>query len=218
MFDTIVTHLVRRGLRGVWVAGDSARDPAHGPGCGPAVWAANHHSWWDPFVLTALSDRPAVLMRQDNLDKFRFARAIGAFGTREPRRGLDHLRQGRQMIIFPEGELCSPGPLRELAGGAAWFAAKAQAPLLAVALRVRLRGHQAPEAYVWFDEIAVHGSSADTTRRLTARLTQTLSEVDARIEAAEPRSAVPGFTLAIPGRRSPDERIEAWTRRLRWQR
>ena len=33
---------VRGGLAGVWVRG---RLPAE-----PVIWAANHHSWWGPFI------------------------------------------------------------------------------------------------------------------------------------------------------------------------
>src|SRR3954469_23270740 len=109
-------HLVRRGLRGVWVRGDV---PA-----GSFVWAANHHSWWDPFLAAAVMGRHdrahAVLMAQESLRRFRAARLLGAFGTAELRRGLDALRHGGALVLFPEGELRPPGAPGGLAGGAAW--------------------------------------------------------------------------------------------------
>jgi hypothetical protein len=52
-----LARLVRAGLRGVW------RAAAHQDG--PFVWAANHHSWWDPFIAfggTARSGHPACLL------------------------------------------------------------------------------------------------------------------------------------------------------------
>lgn len=216
MFDQAairaVTHMVRRHLRGIWIDGEMC--------AGPAVWAVNHHSWWDPFVTTAVihhrDGRSAVLMRQENLEQFRFARAVGAFGTRQPRQGLDYLAQGRQLVIFPEGELFPPGPVRELADGAAWFAARAGVSLVAVALRVVLRGHQSPEAYLSFEPIAPGGTPSDMTRRLTAGLIRRLSHLDDRLDAADPRAPVPGFDLVLAGRSSPDERIAAWMRRMRW--
>jgi len=43
--DRYLLRMVRHGLRGVSIRGAM---PA-----GPFVWAANHHSWWDPFVAAA---------------------------------------------------------------------------------------------------------------------------------------------------------------------
>ena len=118
-------HLVRRGLRGVWLCGDL---PA-----GPFVWAANHHSWWDPFLSAAVLGRhdrtQALLMDQANLRRFRAARLLGAFGTAELRRGLDALRRGDVLVLFPEGALRPPGAPGRLAGGAAWYARRARVPL-----------------------------------------------------------------------------------------
>ncbi len=213
MLEAAVTHFVRRNLRGVWVR-------AH-PVPGPAVWAANHHSWWDPFVGTAVSrargSRSAVLMLQENLARFRFARVIGAFGTDEPRLGLRYLDQGRNLLIYPEGELHPSGVLWDISQGAAWFACAVKVPLYAVATRTVLRGHQRPEAYLSFSRVGTEGSRAEITERLSARLANGLSELDAMITDAEPRSPLPGFTLMVAGRRSPDERIDAMTRRLTWR-
>jgi 1-acyl-sn-glycerol-3-phosphate acyltransferase len=56
-------RLVQGGLRGVWVRGTLPP--------GPFVWAANHHSWWDPFVASAVLTRSgraaALLMQGGNL-------------------------------------------------------------------------------------------------------------------------------------------------------
>jgi len=213
MLEAAVTRFVRRNLRGVWVRGH--------PVPGPAVWAANHHSWWDPFIGTAVSrargSRSAVLMLQENLARFRFARAIGAFGTGEPRLGLRYLHEGRNLLIYPEGELHPPGALRDISQGAAWFACAAMVPLYAVAARTVLRGYQCPEAYLAFDRVGTEGSRAEITERLGARLTKALSELDDLIANTEPRSPLPGFTLMVAGRRGPDERIDALARRLTWR-
>src|SRR5690242_12064838 len=100
-------RLVRRNLRGIWLRG--------GLPDGPFVWAANHHSWWDPFVASMVLDRTdrtaCLVMDQDNLVRFRFARRLGAFGTREPRTGLRYLADGRVLVVFPEGRLRPAGPL-----------------------------------------------------------------------------------------------------------
>ncbi len=213
MLERAVTSFVRRHLRGVWIS--------RRPGPGPAVWAGNHHSWWDPFVGTAVSRAQgtpsAVLMLQANLDRFPFARLIGAFGTGEPRAGLRHLDKGSNLIVYPEGELCPPGPLRDLAVGAAWFAGVAEVPLYALAGRVVVRGQAYPEAYLAFERVDTAGPPGAVTKRLHAQLGALLSEIDDQISHADPSVALPGYTCAVAGRRSADERIANLSRRLTWR-
>jgi 1-acyl-sn-glycerol-3-phosphate acyltransferase len=208
--------VVHAGLRGVWLRGALPR--------GPFVWAANHHSWWDPFVamvlLHRLGRRPSVLMRQENLQRYAFARRLGVFGTGEHRRGPALLRAGRVLVIFPEGGLRPAGQPGTLAQGAAWFALKAGVPLCAVAARVLMRGQQWPEAYVSVAELDRRPGedSATVTARLARRLADQLADL-ARLDAgADPRLALPGFTPVVTGRWSWDERIDrvgAWGRRWR---
>jgi 1-acyl-sn-glycerol-3-phosphate acyltransferase len=198
MLEPVVMRLVRRNLRGIWVSGL--------PKPGPAVWAANHHSYWDPFVGTAIArsrgQRSCVLMLQQNLGQFAFARAIGAFGTKEIRRGLAYLAQGRVLLIYPEGELRPAGPVTVVSRGANWYAAKAGVPLYVMATRVVMRGHQAAEAYVSF-----YPAGGD----VEAQLNMALSEMDDLIAKTGPREPLPGFTQVIRGRRSPEERMP-WAR------
>jgi len=189
-------RLVRRGLRGIWLRG-TLPDP-------PFVWAANHHSWWDPFVAAAiLGDRPAgVLIAEENLRRYPFAARLGAVSAREPRRGLGLLRSGRVLVIYPEGALRpagAPGPLHR---GAAWYARQVPAPLCAAAVRVVVRGHQVPEAYVSLSTV-----DCPVTGLLGDRLGAQLSQVDGLIARTDPHTPLPGFRLAVPGHRSWDERL-----------
>ncbi len=204
--------MLRSGLRGVWLRGEL-------PG-GPFVWAANHHSWWDPFVAAAIlrrNDRPAcLLMGQENLSRYGFVRRLGVFGSREPRTGLRYLKEGRVLVVYPEGDLRPAGPPGEFASGAAWFAARAAAPLVAVAVRLAMRGHQAPEAYVCVERVPAGEGPSDTTARLTAALAEALSLVDGQIAVSDPRSPLPGFAPVVRGRRSWDERIDAIGRLRPW--
>jgi 1-acyl-sn-glycerol-3-phosphate acyltransferase len=199
--------LVRRGLRGVWLRGT--------PPPGPFVWAANHHSWWDPFVaMTVLHRwrrRSALLMRQTNLQRYPFARPLGIFGTDEPRRGLEYLRAGRVLIVYPEGELRPPGPPGRLAGGADWYATRSGLPLCAAATRVLMRGDQHPEAYLWL--VTVTGAGA-----LPAALRTTLADLDGLVATTDPRQPLPGFSRVVAGRRSADEQLERMARLLTWRR
>jgi 1-acyl-sn-glycerol-3-phosphate acyltransferase len=204
MLEQIVSRMVRRRLRGVWTRGRPVR--------GPAVWAANHHSWWDPFVGTAvarkLGMRSCVLMLQENLDRFRFARVIGAFGTGNLRRGLSYLEEGRILLVYPEGRLMPPGRLGPLAEGAAWYALTARVPLYAVACRVVMRGNDSAEAYLTFREVPVDPETrASVTRRLAGTLDSELRSLDVSVAEADPRLPLDGFERALAGRRSPDERM-----------
>jgi 1-acyl-sn-glycerol-3-phosphate acyltransferase len=194
-----LTQLVRRGLRGVWVRGEL---PASA-----AIWAANHHSWWDGFVAAAVlreQQRPAaLLMDADNLGTFGLVRSAGVISAQRPRQALQALREGRVLVIFPEGELYSPGPLRTVARGAGWLGRHAPAAVVPVAVRVASRGHQYPEAFV---DIAPEAAPAD----LPAALTSQLGRLDADLLSGDPRRPVPGFRCAVQGRPSWDERIIRW--------
>ena len=203
---------VRGGLAGVWVRG---RLPA-----GPVVWAANHHSWWDPFIagalLTASGYRMVLLADVANVHRYRFARRIGVVGTDELRTALAALRSGAVLVVYPEGRLHPAGSPGPLAPGAAWSAARAPARLCSVAVRVLMRGRQYPEAYVVFSEIDAAGSSPEVTERLRERLREDLAGVDRLCAHAEPRQPLPGFSRVVRGRRDWDERVDAVRDWLPW--
>jgi 1-acyl-sn-glycerol-3-phosphate acyltransferase len=205
---------VRGGLAGVWVRG---RLPI-----GPVVWAANHHSWWDPFIageLLAGAGLPmALLADAATMRRYRFARHIGAVGTDEPRRALTAVRGGAVLVVYPEGRLLPAGLPGPLAPGAAWSAARAPARLCSVAVRVAARGGQYPEAYVVFSELDTAGDPAEVTVRLRDRLCEDLRDVDRLSARAEPRQPLPGFTRVVRGRRSWDERVDAASGLLPWPR
>jgi len=196
---------VRGGLAGVWARG---RLPA-----APAVWAANHHSWWDPFIAGALlataGHRMVMLADVASVRQYRFARRIGVVGTDELRTALAAVRGGATLVIYPEGRLLPAGPPGRLAPGAAWSAARGPARLCSVAVRVVIRGHQYPEAYVVFSEVDASGPWPEVTRRLGDRLREDLAGLDGLVAAADPRQPLPGFTRVIQGRRSWDERVDA---------
>jgi hypothetical protein len=107
---------VRGGLADVWVRG---RLPA-----GPVVWAANHHSWWDPFIagtlLTAAGHRMVMLADVANVQRYRFARRIGVVGTDELRTALAAVRGGAALVIlrrYPAGWLGSRVAARDCTAG-----------------------------------------------------------------------------------------------------
>jgi 1-acyl-sn-glycerol-3-phosphate acyltransferase len=190
-------QLVRRNLRGVWVRGDL---PA-----GPAVWAANHHSWWDFFVARAAlrsigRTDVGVLMDPANIASRRVFGWAGAVGSDRLRAALEVPRSGGVLVVFPEGELRAPGPLGAVRPGAAWFARRTGAPMLAVVTRVVMRGHQAPEAYL---DISPVPAAAELPDVLADRLTA----VDADLTTADPSHPMPGYRQVVRGVRSWSERM-----------
>lgn len=197
-------RLVIGGLRGVWVRGDLPS--------GPHVYAANHHSWWDPFVANAVlhqhGRRAGLVMEQANLAAFRPLRRLAVVGNAEPRAALALLLEGRPLVIFPEGTLRPAGAPGPLADGAAWFSCRAGVQLIAAATRVVLRGQQSGEAYVWLTPVDTGGTRAEATGRLARTLTDRLDTLDALIATAEdPRLPLDGFEKVLTGRRSWDERL-----------
>lgn len=196
---------VRGGLAGVWTRGQLPS--------GPTVLAANHHSWWDPFIAVELAARarrqPVLLTDAGSLHRYRFARRLGAVGTDEPRSGLAALRNGAVLVLYPEARLLPAGPPAPLAAGAAWFAQRAPARLCSAAVRVLLRGGQYAEAYVVLSEVTVTGSREAVTRRLHDQLRHDLAELSQLTMEADPRLPLPGLHGAVRGRRSWDERVDA---------
>jgi len=202
-------RLVRGRLRGVWLRGTIPT--------GRVVWAANHHSWWDPFladVLVRAEGRSAALvMTEEGLREFGFVRRLGVVGTTEVRAATAMVRAQQVLVVFPEAEICSPGRPGPLSRGAAWFAERTDATLVAAAVRVTIRGQEAPEAYVDLRPVGLDGGSAVATERLSAVLGDALASIDAAIAGTDPRVPLAGFTEAVRGRRSWDERLARLGRR-----
>lgn len=189
-------QMVRTNLRSVNVRG--RLPPA------PVIWAGNHHSWWDAFVASTVLRREnhpmTLVMDAENLKSFGFLKPLGLVPSDRPRLGLQALRDGKTLVILPEGELLGPGPMRPLHRGAGWFAEHTGAPLVPVSLRVVFRGQQHAEALV---DLGAPVAPADLAAAMSAQLTA----LDELIATADPREPLPGFRQVLSGRRSFDERI-----------
>lgn len=206
LFRWLFRRTVRGGLRGVWLRGALPQ--------GGAVLAANHHSWWDAYVLPVLLfGQPqgfGVVMGEARLSEFGFFRELGGISASRPRLALAALKRGETLLIFPEGELRSPGGLGPLNEGAAWLARKAGVPLVPVAIRVVLRGQEFPEAY-----LEVGPPLPPETERLSQALQEMLADLDRGLRTAPAEEPLPGFRPVLKGRLSTHERMAGWGAALR---
>ncbi len=200
-FRALFGRSVRRGLRGVWVRGGLPE--------GAFVLASNHHSWWDSYLLPVLfwsARRPfKIVVGERRLREFAFFRHLDTVSAAKPREGLRALAHGEVLIVFPEGELRPPGALGELNKGVVWFAERAGVPVVPVASRVALRGHEFAEAYLAFGE-----PLGPDLNRLRLQLEQMLTELDHQIRTAPAEEPLPGFERRIAGRQSTHERMAGW--------
>jgi 1-acyl-sn-glycerol-3-phosphate acyltransferase len=193
-------QLVRRNLRGVWVRGDLPS--------GAAVWAANHHSWWDWFVALAALRADGrrdvgVLMDAANIPNAALYERAGAIGAHRLRTAVSTLQVGAVLVVFPEGALRAAGPLGEVRPGARWLAERAGVPLIPVATRVLLRGQQSPEAYL---DVGPACEDGDVERALGTRL----ADLDRELHTADPEQPLDGFRSVVVGVRSMNERFAAF--------
>ncbi|MGK0619223.1 lysophospholipid acyltransferase family protein [Meiothermus cerbereus] len=200
-FRALFRRTVVRGLRGVWVRGVLPQKTC--------LLAGNHHSWWDSYLLPVLlwgARKPfRIVVGERRLREFAFFRHLDTVSAARPRDALGALAQGQVLVVFPEGELRPPGPLGGLNKGVVWFAEKAGVPIVPVASRVVLRGHEFAEAYLVFGE-----PIGPDLRLLQERLEQMLAELDSQIRTAPAEEPLPGFELRLAGRKSTHERMAGW--------
>ena len=135
---------VRGAFRGVWARG--ALPQVEG---GLLVYC-NHVGFWDGFLAHAMSRASGwdgyCAMEEQNLDRYRFLRHLGAFSVRrkDPTSALETLRYARGLLrtpgaavfLFPEGELRPAATdLAPLERGVEVLARASAATCLPVALR-----------------------------------------------------------------------------------
>ena len=114
---------------------------------GPLIVAAKHQSAWETFVLLTLFDNPLFILKREllwipffgwMLWKGRMVPVDRAAGSQTlvkmTARAISELKQGRQLIIFPEGTRRPAGAEPKYKFGVAHLYAAAGIPCLPVAL------------------------------------------------------------------------------------
>lgn len=117
----------------------------HVPSTGPVIFAANHRSFLDPFVIGAMSRRPLYFVAKKEL--FRkplqrwFLNSLGAFPIDRGNADGDAmgtaraiLERGDCVVIFPEGTRTRPGGLGRPKRGVGRLALETGAPVVPIAL------------------------------------------------------------------------------------
>jgi 1-acyl-sn-glycerol-3-phosphate acyltransferase len=192
----------------VWARGDWGALSRGG------VLIANHHSWWDLYLIFLIKLHLGLplsaVMARAQLDRFPFFRRHGALDETQLRTALRRLQRGDVLLVFPEGELRSAGGVGSLRPGALWLAERAGVPLFPLALRVRMRGAQHPEAYLSFGSPLEPDPEGDGGAEALAAL---LVELDRDLAGGDPERPPPGFERWLAGAQRGDRRAakaSAW--------
>ncbi len=112
---------------------------------GGVIYAANHKSCEDPIIIALTSKRQLTFMSKKELFRFKpygyILRALGAFpvnrGTGDVgavKTGLKILKEGRVMLIFPEGKRLDKGEVAPAKPGVAMFAIHARVPIIPITI------------------------------------------------------------------------------------
>jgi glycerol-3-phosphate dehydrogenase (NAD(P)+) len=115
------------------------------PASGPVIFASNHRSFLDPFIVGVLSRRPVYYVAKSEIFKNRlvawFVSSLGAFPVRRGAGDPDMLATARAilergdcLLIFPEGTRTRPGSLGRPKRGVGRLALETGAPVVPVAL------------------------------------------------------------------------------------
>jgi glycerol-3-phosphate dehydrogenase (NAD(P)+) len=118
----------------------------HIPSTGPVILAANHRSFFDPFVLGTMTRRPVYYVAKKEL--FTYSRilswvlnALGAFPVDRGRGDQDTIETAKQILgrgdivlFFPEGTRTRPGSLGKPKRGVGRLALETGAPVVPIAI------------------------------------------------------------------------------------
>jgi len=132
----ILINLLAKVLRGIEKKGNE-----HIPEKGGVLIASNHIDIYDPFLIGGASPRELYYMAKMELfenplfawllRKYNaFPISRGSFDRKGLEKALEILKEGKALLIFPEGTRSEDGSLRELKLGVAKLALEAGVPIV----------------------------------------------------------------------------------------
>jgi len=115
------------------------------PGTGPLLFVSNHQSFFDPVIVGYGLAREVDYMARDTLflNPFfnKLIRSLNAFPVKRGeadlaaiKETLRRLKDGRAVLLFPEGTRTVDGRIREFKPGLALLAKKANCPIVPVVI------------------------------------------------------------------------------------
>lgn len=163
LFYTFARFVVRLGLR-LWLRLES-HGAKHVPAEGGCLLASNHASYLDPPIIgCGLPHRIVRFMARDTLFRSRLARwfmnrveCVPIDRTRGDvaalRKGIQVLRSGGVLAVFPEGTRTRDGRLQPPKGGMGFLIAKAGVPVVPVYIDGSFRA--CPKGSIWVKPVKV---------------------------------------------------------------
>lgn len=156
---------------------------------GPVVFVSNHQSYWDiPVFFAAIKEKQFGFVAKENLRKIPgfgiwIANIRSVFIKRNDARaslkaieeGIELLRQGFSLVIFPEGTRSKGFEMGEFKKGSLRLATKAQVPIVPVTLNGTYRAFE-EKGYVGQAEITFKIHAPIHTGDLSRKEISSLSE------------------------------------------
>lgn len=178
MFSLYNTWLLRTSFHRLYVRGHVVRTPA--------LYVANHSSWWDGLMAFQLSrfvfqQNSYAMMSEEGLEQYPFFRKLGGFSVNRTQRkevvkSLDYaislLRDGKSVWMFPQGEEqhIEKRPLQFFTG-AVYVAERANVPIVPLAFYHSFRHHRKPEWFIHIGEpLRICDVSGSNRKEKTAEL------------------------------------------------